>query len=119
RSLEAGSVRSQLDALLAFVNVAGALDQANAWAAKQTFLGSSTVDAALAVDGLPTTRRPALELQGGDFRMRLYYASRHLELTLNASWNGSTWERDVASLTAMRLIIARDEMRFQQVSSSL
>jgi hypothetical protein len=119
RSLQAGSVRSQLDALLTFINAAGALDRANAWAAKQSFLGSSDVDAALAVDTAASTRRLALELRGGDFRMRLYYAARHLELTLNARWNGSTWERDTASLTAMRLVIAREEMRFQQVSSSL
>jgi hypothetical protein len=118
RSLQAGSVRSQLDALLAFINAAGALNQANAWSAKQSFLGSSDIEAALAVDTAASTRRLGLELRGGDFRMRLYYLARHLELTLNARWNGSTWERDAASLTAMRLIIARDEMRFQQVSVS-
>jgi hypothetical protein len=119
RSLQAGSVRSQLDALLGFVNAAGALDQANSWSAKQSFLGASDINAALAVDTAASTRRLGLELRGSDFRMRLYYAARHLELTLNARWNGSNWERDVGSLTAMRLVIARDEVRFQQVSSSL
>jgi hypothetical protein len=119
RNLQAGSVRSQLDALLGFINAAGALDLANAWAAKQSFLGSSDIDAALAVDTAAPTRRLGLELRGGDFRMRLYYAARHLELTLNARWNGSAWERDTTTLTAMRLVIARDEMRFQQVAANV
>jgi hypothetical protein len=119
RSLQAGSVRNQLDALLGFVNAAGALDQANSWSAKQSFLGGSDISAALAVDTAASTRRLGLELRGSDFRMRLYYAARHLELTLNARWNGSNWERDIGSLTAMRLILARDEMRFQQISSNV
>jgi hypothetical protein len=119
RSLQAGSVRSQLDALLGFVNAAGALDQANSWSAKQSFLGGSDVNAAVAIDTAASTRRLGLDLRGGDFRMRLYYAARHLELTLNARWNGSAWERDSGSLTAMRLILARDELRFQQISSSV
>jgi hypothetical protein len=91
----------------------------NSWSAKQSFLGASDTSAALAVDTAASTRRLGLELRGSDFRMRLYYAARHLELTLNARWNGSNWERDVGSLTAMRVVIAREEMRFQQVSSSL
>jgi hypothetical protein len=119
RSLQAGSVRNQLDALLGFINAAGALDQANSWSAKQSFLGASDINAALAVDTVASTRRLAIELRGGDFRMRLYYASRTLELTLNARWNGSNWERDIATFTAMRVVIAREEVRFQQVSSSL
>ena len=51
--------------------------------------------------------------------MRLYYAARNLELTLNARWNGSSWERENLSLSAARLIIARNEVRFQQVATTL
>jgi hypothetical protein len=119
RSLQAGSVRSQLDALLTFINAAGALDQANSWSAKQSFLGASGTEAAMAVETAASTRRLGLELRGNDYLMRLYYAARHLELTLNARWNGSAWERDNTTLTAMRLIIARDEMRFQQVAANV
>jgi hypothetical protein len=119
RSLQAGSVRNQLDTLLAFINAAGALDRANAWSAKQSFLGATGTDAALAVDTAASTRRLALELRGNDYLMRLYYAARQLELTLNARWNGATWERDNTTLTAMRLVIARDEIRFQQIAANV
>ena len=79
RSLQAGSVRSQVDALLDFINAAGALELANSWAAKQSFLGASSTEPALAVDTAASTRRLALELRGNDFLMRLYYAARNLE----------------------------------------
>ena len=119
RSLQAGSVRSQVDALLGFINAAGALELANSWAAKQSFLGASSTEPALAVDTAASTRRLALELRGNDLLMRLYYAARNLELTLNARWNGSTWERENQTLSAARLLIARNELRFQQVATSL
>jgi hypothetical protein len=119
RNLLAGSVRSQLDALLGFINTAGALDLANSWAAKQSFLGASSTEPALAVDTAASTRRLALELRGNDFRMRLYYAARNLELTLNARWNGASWERENSGLTSARLVIARNEVRFQQVATTV
>jgi hypothetical protein len=51
--------------------------------------------------------------------MRLYYAARTLELTLNARWNGSSWERENSALTSARLVIARNELRFQQVATTV
>src|SRR5690606_25220515 len=85
----------------------------------QTFLGGSALDAALLLDTEATARRLALEMRGGDFRMRLYYGARTLELTFNARWNGTAWERDSGAHTPMRLVLARDELRFQQLSTAL
>lgn len=118
-SLPAGSVRSHIDALLGLANRAGLLDEANTWAAPQAFQGTASgIEPALEVTGTPSTRRLALELRGTDYRMRLYHADRHLEVTLNARWNGTAWERENGAFFAARLLLARSDVRYQQVDTS-
>src|SRR5690606_36131695 len=53
------------------------------------------------------------------FWMRIYHAENHIEVTINARWNGSAWQRDSLLHFAARLIIGRTELRFQQVSTSI
>lgn len=118
-SLPAGSVRSHIDALLALANRAGLLDLSNAWAAPQAFQGTASgIEPALEVTGIPSTRRLALALRGTDYQMRLYHADRHLEVTLNARWNGTAWERESGGFFAARLLLGRSDVRYQQVDTS-
>ena len=119
-SLAVGSVRSQLDALLGFVNVSARTNVAQTWTAAQTFNGDGTdTDPAVVVGVNPTTRKLAWELNGGTFKMRLYYTDIQFELTCNARWNGTQWERDATGFFASRYILARNDFRIQHVDTTV
>jgi len=67
----------------------------------------------------PTTRKLAWELNGGTFKMRLYYTDIQFELTCNARWNGTQWERDGTGFFASRYILARNDFRIQHVDTAI
>lgn len=119
-SLAVGSVRSQLSELLGFVNVSARTNVAQTWTETQTFNGDGTdTDPALLTSVNPTSRKLVWEGAGGSFRMRLYYTDAQWELTTNARWNGTQWERDSTGFFASRVIIARNDFRFQHVNTSV
>jgi hypothetical protein len=119
-SLAAGSVGSHLAALLGFVDRAGFVDAMNTWIETQTFRGTARgTGPALHLDVVPVARRLAFELRGTDFPMRIYHGERQLEITLNARWTGSAWERDNTGYYAARLILGRTEVGFQQLHTTV
>lgn len=119
-SLAAGSVRSQLDQLLAFVNVAARTNVAQTWTAAQTFNGDgSEAGPAVVVGVIPTNRKLAWDFAGGSFRLRLYYTSQRLEFTVNARWTGSQWERDSTGFFAARYIFERNDFRIQHLETTV
>lgn len=118
--LAVGSVRSQLDELLGFVNAAALTSVAQTWTETQTFNGDGTdTDPALVVGVNPTVRKLAWEFNGGNFKIRLYYTDTQLQLTCNARWNGSQWERDSTGFFAARYIFARNDFRIQHVTTAV
>ena len=118
-SLPAGSVRTQLDQLLAFVNVTARTNVAQTWTAPQTFNGAG-VDTSpsllVAVD--PSIRKLVFEL-GVGLRHRVYYTDNRLELTVNARWTGSMWERDSTLAFAARYVFERNDFRVQSVTGAI
>ena len=119
-SLAVGSLRSQLNELLGFVNVSARTNVAQTWTEGQTFNGDgSDTDAALIVGVNPTTRKLAFEFNGGSFRLRLYYADNQLEFTANARWDGAQWERDSTGFFASRMILARNDFLLQHVRTGV
>jgi hypothetical protein len=105
--------------LLGSVNRAGFVDLANTWVATQTLRGPDIgAGPALHFDAAPSVRRLAFELRGSDFPMRLYHGERQLEITLNARWTGSAWERDRPDLVAARYVLGRSDARIQQLGTA-
>jgi len=119
-SLAVGSVRSQLDELLGFVNAAARTNVEQTWTATQTFNGDGTdTDPALLTTVNPSSRKLVWEGAGGSFRMRLYYTDNQFELTCNARWTGSQWERDSTGFFASRYILARNDFLIQHVRTTV
>jgi len=119
-SLAVGSVRSQLNDLLGFVNVAARTNVAQTWTETQTFNGDGTdTDPAIVVGVNPGDRKLAWEFAGGSFKLRLYYTDFRLEITVNARWTGTQWERDSISWFAARYILERNDFRIQHVDTSV
>lgn len=99
-SLAAGSIRSQLDALLTLVNAAALVSQTNNWTQPQTLSGEPGVQ-------YPTTSamRLLLHVPSGTAPLRIYADSSNIWLTLNAAWTGTGWQADVSGnfRSALRL----------------
>jgi len=118
-SLPAGSVRSQLDQLLAFTNASARTNVAQTWTAPQTFNGAggdTSPSLLVAVD--PSIRKLVLEV-GVSLRHRLYYTDNRLELVVNARWTGSMWERDSTLAFAARYVFERNDFRVQHVTGAI
>lgn len=90
-SLTAGSVRSQLNALLGLVNLAALVDQANTWSQTQTFSAEPGVQ-------YPTTSamRLLLYVPSSTAPLRIYADATNVWITLNAEWTGTQWQASVA-----------------------
>ena len=115
-----GSLRSQLNELLGFVNASARTNVAQTWTAGQTLNGDGTdTDAALLTTVNPTNRKLVWEGAGGSFRMRLYYTDQQFELTVNARWDGAAWERDSTGFFASRMILARNDFLLQHVRTGV
>ncbi len=90
------------------------------WTRPQTFNGDgSDTDPAIVVGGAPSSRKLALELQGGTYELRLYYTHHRIEITANARWTGSDWERDATDAAAARYLLEPDGFRIQYVPPSI
>jgi hypothetical protein len=69
--------------------------------------------AAMATTAVPGTRKLLWDIAGtaGGYHYRLYAASRTLEITLNARWDGAQWVKDTAALASGKLEINSTELR--------
>jgi hypothetical protein len=102
-TLPAGSVRSQLDALNAS---AVRTNAPNVFSETQTINGTADEKvAALATSTAPAQRKLLWEISGGAglYSYRLYAELHALEITVNARWDGASWVKDVAQLSASKL----------------
>ena len=90
------------------------------WTRPQTFNGDgSDTDPAIIVGVDPSSRKLALELQGGTYKLRIYYTDTRIEITVNARWTGSDWVRDAIGSTAARYLLEPDDFRIQHVPTSI
>jgi hypothetical protein len=93
-TLPQGSVRSQLDALNAS---AVRTNAPNVFSQTQTFNGiADETTPALTTTRVAGSRRLLWEIAGGigSYKYRIYAESSALEVTINARWNGTLWEKD-------------------------
>ncbi|HYM98068.1 MAG TPA: hypothetical protein VET26_12260 [Candidatus Sulfotelmatobacter sp.] len=111
-NLPVGSVRSQLDSLDA---TSVRTNVANIFTAKQTFNGAAgDTNAAIATTSAPSTRKLLWEITGtGNYNYRLYAASRTLEFTLNAQWNGTQWVKDSTAWISAKLELNNFQFRIR------
>jgi hypothetical protein len=113
-SLAAGSVRSQLDQLLGFVNVSARTNVAQTWTATQELDGpAGEENPSITTVINPTNRKLLWAATGGTYGLRLYYTDRTIEITLNARWDGAQWVKDSTSFFSARFISNNFEVRWQ------
>ena len=118
-SLAVGSVRSQLDALLGFVNVSARTNVAQTWTDTQQFDGpAGEQNPSLTTVINPTNRKLLWQVTGGTYGLRLYYTDRTIEITLNARWDGTQWVKDTTSFFSARFFHNNFESRFQLHASA-
>ncbi|HEX7842503.1 MAG TPA: hypothetical protein VF469_33750, partial [Kofleriaceae bacterium] len=109
-TLAAGSIRSQLDALSA---TAVRTNVANVFSATQTANGAAgDTSAALTTTNAPATRKLLWDIAGtAGVNTRIYAASRALEVTINARWDGAQWVKDSIELASAKLEFKGTELR--------
>lgn len=108
-SLVGGSVFDQIVALLTAVNDRGSKSNANTWTTNtNTWQGlnamsrSGDTPAIWTVDVSITNRKLVMELGNHTQKLRVYYgALEEFEITINAEWTGTQWERDSAGTATM------------------
>ncbi|WP_428263469.1 hypothetical protein [Haliangium sp.] len=116
-ALPAGSVRGQLDALLALLNRAGMVDLVNTWSARQVLAPADAgAGPALTIEGAASPRHLAFELAAGQSKVRCYHGAGQLEFTLNARWTGDAWSRDSDTDAAVRFTLRTDALLCERVS---
>lgn len=114
------SIELVLRSAPASASTAAYTDVEQTWTATQTFDGDGTdTDAAIVVAVNPTNRKLAWELHGGSAKLRLYYTDNRIELTVNARWTGTQWERDSTGIFAARYLLERNDFRIQHVVTAI
>ncbi|MCA9629354.1 MAG: hypothetical protein KC766_16885, partial [Myxococcales bacterium] len=118
-SLAVGSVRSQLDELLGFVNASARTNVAQTWTETQQFDGpAGEQNPSLTTVINPTNRKLLWEVTGGTYGLRIYYTDRTIEITLNARWDGTQWVKDSTTWFSARFFHNNFESRWQLHATS-